>query len=219
MKIAILGSGRMGAALGQCWSACGHDVVFSYSRSDGKLARLADASGADWASVGDAVRGADAILLAVHWSRVDDVLDQAGDLSGIVALNCCVPLDASDSELVVGMNTSGAEALARRRPDARWIGCFNTSPSEAIPAVFERRGKAERPHMMFYGDDRSAKALAAGLIGDIGFEALDTGGLRNARFIEPFAMATVELAYVQPGGPELTYRFQKMRSTAHNQGE
>ncbi|MCI5112277.1 MAG: hypothetical protein MRY75_17155 [Marivita sp.] len=52
--------------------------------------------------------------------------------------------------------------------------------------------------------------MAADLIRDIGFDPLDCGPLRNARFIEPFAMATVELAYVQPGGPALTYRFDKL---------
>jgi 8-hydroxy-5-deazaflavin:NADPH oxidoreductase len=56
-----------------------------------------------------------------------------------------------------------------------------------------------------------AKEIAGRLIRDIGFEPLETGPLRNGRFIEPFAMATVELAYVQPGGPALVYRFDKLR--------
>jgi hypothetical protein len=38
--------------------------------------------------------------------------------------------------------------------------------------------------------------------------------LRTARFLEPFAMVTAELAYAQPGGPKLTYRFSKFADLA-----
>ncbi|AJE49234.1 NADPH-dependent F420 reductase [Celeribacter indicus] len=211
MRIAVLGSGRMGAKLGRLWARCGHDVTFAYARSAQKLERLARESGATHASVAEAVRGAEAILLAVHWSRTGDVLGQAGDMAGKVVLNCCVPLDEADRDLVVGLTTSGAEELARLRPQARWVSCFNTTPSESFAPVFIRRADTPRPQVMAYGDDPGAKQIAFGLIRDIGFEPLDTGPLRSGRYVEPFAMATVELAYVQPGGPALTYRFEKLR--------
>jgi len=121
-----------------------------------------------------------------------------------------VPLNESDTELVVGTTSSGAEELATMRPGARWVSCFNTTPSESFRPVFARKGQRPAPQVLTYGDDAQAKAVAGELIRDIGFEPLDTGGLRNARFVEPFAMATVELAYVQPGGAALTYRFEKL---------
>ncbi|WP_226623558.1 NADPH-dependent F420 reductase [Alloyangia pacifica] len=211
MKIGIFGSGLMGGKLGTLWAASGHDVTFAYARSASKLERLAQDSGAAHGSVAEAVEGADALLLAVHWSRVGDVLDQAGDLAGKIVLNCCVPLDAANRDLVVGTTSSGAEELAKMRPEARWVSCFNTTPSESFAPVFARKGQAPAPQVFIYGDDSGAKDIAGQLIRDIGFEPLDTGGLRNGRYIEPFAMATVELAYVQPGGPALTYRFTKLR--------
>ena len=211
MKLAILGSGLMGSKLGRLWASVGHDVTFAYARSDAKLARLAEQAGASWASVSDAVQGADAILLAVHWSRIDDVLAQAGDMAGQVVLNCCVPLDDANRFLVVGTSTSGAEELARMRPEARWVGCFNTSPSESFDPVFARKGRGDPPHLLTYGDDADAKRIAGTLIRDIGFDPLEAGGLTTARFVEPFAMVTAELAYGQPGGPALTYRFDKLR--------
>ncbi|WP_319519077.1 NAD(P)-binding domain-containing protein [uncultured Martelella sp.] len=211
MNIAILGSGLIGAKLGSLWAQCGHSVTFAYSRSPQKLERLAEQANAATATVADAVRGADAVLLAVHWSRVDDVLGQAGDLAGTVVLNCCVPLNDSDSELVVGMTTSGAEELARKRPKARLVSCFNTVPSESFAKVFARRTQTPRPNLLVYGDDSGAKELAGGLIRDIGFEPLEAGGLRTGRFVEPFAMVTAELAYGQPGGAALVYRFEKLK--------
>ena len=212
MKIAILGSGLMGAKLGRLWAASGHEVTFAYSRSPAKLQRLATETGGRAASVQEAVTGADAVLLAVHWSRVGDVLEQAGDLAGRLVLNCCVPLDDSDSEIVVGGTTSGAEELARLRPEARWVACFNTSPSESFASVFAAKGQGDPPHLLIYGDDAGAKRDAAPLIRAIGFEPLDAGGLRTGRFAEPFAMVTAELAYTKPGGAALTCRFHKRRA-------
>ncbi len=77
MKIGILGSGLMGGKLGRIWTSCGHDVTFAYSRNLSKLERLAKECGGSHGTVAEAVETADAILLAVHWSRVDDVLEQA----------------------------------------------------------------------------------------------------------------------------------------------
>ena len=80
----------MGGKLGTLFARAGHEVVFSYARSKEKLNRLArDAGGKARAGTPrEAAQGADALLLAVHWSRIDDVLKQAGDLSGKVVVTC-----------------------------------------------------------------------------------------------------------------------------------
>lgn len=210
MKIGILGSGLMGGTLGRLWAACGHDVTFAYSRDARRRAQMAAAAGGTSGTIAEAVHDADALLLALHWSRIAEVVDQAGDLSGKVVLNCCVPLDEANENLVVGMTTSGAEELARLRPSAQWVSCFNTNPSESFEPVFRRKGQSPAPQVLTCSNHSGAQSVAADLIRDIGFDPLDCGPLRNARFIEPFAMATVELAYVQPGGPALTYRFDKL---------
>ncbi|MBF9034340.1 NAD(P)-binding domain-containing protein [Rhodobacterales bacterium HKCCE2091] len=210
MKIGILGSGLMGRALGRTWAAAGHDIAFSYARDEAKLARLARETGGTHGTVAEAIDGADAVLLAVHWSRVEDVLGQAGDLSGKVVLTCCVPLDEANETLVLGPRTSGAETLAAMRPGARWVACFNTVPSEAFAPVRARAGTGPAPQVVLYGDDPGAKKIAADLIRDAGFEPLEAGGLTTGRYVEPFAMLTAVLAYGQPGGPALTYRFEKL---------
>ena len=90
MRVGILGSGLMGGKLGTLFARAGHEVVFSYARSERKLQRLArEARGSARAgSPAEAVRHADAVLLAVHWSRVDDVLKQAGGMAGKVVVSC-----------------------------------------------------------------------------------------------------------------------------------
>jgi predicted dinucleotide-binding enzyme len=110
MRLGILGSGLMGAKLGTILARAGHEVVFSYARSNDKLKRLArDAQGKSRAGTpGEAAKEADAILLAVNWSRIDDVLKQAGDLSGKVILTCCLPMDAGNTKLIIGTTTVGS---------------------------------------------------------------------------------------------------------------
>src|SRR5256884_5639805 len=109
MRIGILGSGLMGAKLGTIWARAGHEVVFSYARSEQKLQKLArDAKGKARAGTPrEAAQQADALLLAVHWSRVHDVLQQAGDLSGNVIVTCSLPMNADDTDLVIAHRSSG----------------------------------------------------------------------------------------------------------------
>ena len=212
MRIGILGSGLMGAKLGTIFARAGHDVVFSYARNRDKLERLAREAGGN-ARAGtprEAVRDADALLLAVHWLRFDDVLGQAGDLSGKVIVICSLPMNAEDTELVVGRTSSAAEELAKKVPKARIVSAFNTVPSEVLFDVFESRGKpAHRPSLVYCGDDAGAKETAAALVRDCGFDAVDAGPLRIARYTEPFALLMGQLAYEGHEGPEVAYRFER----------
>ena len=114
-------------------------------------------------------------------------------------------------ELVVAHTSSGVEELARRLPKARVISAFNTIPSEVLFGVHEAKSKGRRPSLVYCGDDKSSKAVAAELIRDMGFDPLDAGPLRIARYTEPFALLVAQLAYEGEEGPELAYRFECFR--------
>jgi hypothetical protein len=211
MRIGILGSGLMGAKLGTLFARAGHEVVFSYARSQDKLRKLAREAGSK-ARAGtprEAAQDADAILLAVHWSRVDDVLKQAGDLSSKVIVTCSLPMDADNTKLLLGTTTSGAEELARKLPRAHVVCAFNTVPSEVLFGVYEAERKKHRPSLVYCGDDEDAKKRTAELIRDVGFDPVDAGPLRIARYTEPFALLVGQLAYEGEAGPELAYRFER----------
>lgn len=211
MRIGVLGSGLMGAKLGTILAQAGHEVIFSYSRSHAKLEELARSAG-ERARAGtprEAAQRSDVLLLAVHWSRVDDVLSQAGDLSNKVVLSCSLPMNADDSDLVIAHTSSGAEQLARKLPNARIVSAFGTVPSEVLFTVFEARKGSSRPSLVYAGDDESAKAVAARLIRDVGFEPVDAGPLRIARYMEPFTLLIAQLAYETDESPALAYRFER----------
>ena len=93
-------------------------------------------------------------------------------------------------------------------PNAGVVSAFNTVPSEVLFGVYEARSKGRRPSLVYCGDDEGSKAVATELIGDVGFDPVDAGSLRIARYTEPLALLVAQLAYEGSGGPELAYRFE-----------
>jgi predicted dinucleotide-binding enzyme len=206
MKIGIVGAGRMGRALGRRWARAGHDVAISFSRDQKKLEKVAREMGKSVraATPTDAVSTADAILVAVHWSTLDEALGQAGALTNKVVLSCTLPMNEDDSALVLGHTTSGAEELARRS-GAPVVAIFNTVTSELI--TNDARMARVKPDVVYCGDEDAAKSTAAKLARDAGFNPIDAGALRIARYIEPFGLLVAQLAYDQELGETMGYRF------------
>jgi predicted dinucleotide-binding enzyme len=201
----------MGAKLGTIFARAGHEVTFSYSRDPKKLEKLAREAGgkAKAGSPREAAEDADAVLLAVNWWNLDEVLKQAGSLAGKVVISCSMPMNEDNSALAIANTSSGAETLQKKIPKARVVSAFNTVPSEVLFDVFESKRKANRPSLLICGDDAGAKKIAAGLIRDVGFDPVDAGALKLARYMEPFVMLIAELAYNGKEGPALAYRIER----------
>jgi 8-hydroxy-5-deazaflavin:NADPH oxidoreductase len=210
MKIGILGSGLMGSKLGTIWARAGHDVVFSYARDERRLQGLARDAGkhARAGTPREAVQRSEVVLVAVNWPRLDDVLEQAGDLADKVVVTCSLPMGADGAGLIFAHTWSGAEELAKRLPASHVVAAFNTVPSECFFGVYEARHESKRPSLIYYGDDAHAKVAAVQLIRDVGFDPIDLGPLRIGRYAEPFTLLMGQLAYGGTEGPEVAYRFE-----------
>jgi 8-hydroxy-5-deazaflavin:NADPH oxidoreductase len=194
VRIAVLGTGNVGATLGRRWSACGHDVCFG-SRDAGQprlqpLLKQTGCRACDWPA---AVEQADAVLLSVPWKSVFPVLQQiAGVVRNKVLIDCTNPLNASFTGLEMGFTTSAAEQIAERVPDARVVKAFNMV--SAATMADPQYGAA--PATLFYcGDDAESKAVVHGLAEGIGFSPVDCGPLSHARLLEPLAMLYIHLAF------------------------
>lgn len=197
MKIAVIGSGNVGGALGSLWAAKGHNVVFGVrDPEDSKVQDLLKSTGgkARAASVREAASAAEIAVLAVPWPAAQDVVAEAGNLAGKVLIDCMNPLAPDLSGLTIGTNNSAAEEVARWARGARVVKAFNTigAPNFANP-----RFGSESASMFICGDDSSAKQLAAKLAADLAFDVVDCGGLIAARWIEPLAMLWIHLAFKQ----------------------
>jgi 8-hydroxy-5-deazaflavin:NADPH oxidoreductase len=99
--------------------------------------------------------------------------------------------------LALGHDASGGEAVAGWLPGARVVKTLNQVGAEVIAGA---RDLPRRPAMVMAGEDEGAKAVVAGLLGELGFEALDAGGLVQARLLEPFGMLWINQAMARGKG-------------------
>src|SRR5262249_21344852 len=103
----------------------------------------------------------------------------------------------------------GAEALAQKLSKAHVVAAFNTVPSEVLFAVYKARKKnKKRPDLVYCGDNKKAKAAAAGLIAELGFNPIDLGKLSLARTTEPLGLLIAKIAYADGANPAVAYRFE-----------
>jgi predicted dinucleotide-binding enzyme len=191
MKIAIIGMGNVGKAIGPQWVQSGHLVTFCVRNPDDSEKRaFAEAARAAIGSV-DAAQHSDVVLLAVPWHDVADVLQAAGDLSGKVLLDCTNPVNADFTELTLGHDTSAAEEILRMVPRAHVVKIFNTNGAKNMA---DSDYGTHKVSMFYAGDDERANQIAAQLAQEIGFEPVELGPLKFARLLEPLAMTWIMLA-------------------------
>ncbi len=206
MKIGVIGTGNMGDGLGRLWASRGHKITFG-SRNPESVRTMAGINvNISSGSIADAARFGEVVLLAVPWDGVENALRMAGPLTGKILIDCTNPLTENYLELVIGFSTSAGEEIAKMVPDARVVKAFNAVSSATLSKpVFN-----SVPATVFYcGDDPEAKRIVAKLITDLAFEAVDSGPLKNARYLEPMAELFVQLAYAQGMGPEMAYKLLK----------
>jgi predicted dinucleotide-binding enzyme len=205
MKIAVVGTGQVAAALGKSWAARGHTVTFA-SRDPGAekvQALLAEAGpNASAARVADAAGRSSIIVLAVPFTAVEERLRMAGDLSGKVVIDCTNPI-APGLRPMFNAATSGIEHIVPLAPRARWVKAFNTTGAENMANPAYGDGAAT---MFICGDDEMAKAAAAQLAEELGFEVVDAGGLSAARHLENLALLWIHLARVAGMGRNIAFR-------------
>lgn len=211
MKIAIIGAGALGGALGRSWAKAGHTIIFGVRNPGGGKTQppLAEiGASASSALVPDAVRSGDIVVLATPWPAVPDVITAMGDLRGKIVIDCTNPLFLNSEgslSLSLGSSTSGAEEIARLAPGARVAKAFNTYGWENfVDANYPGYGGV-KPAMFYCSDDDEAKEVVEKLAKDLGFEPVDTGGLGMARSLEPLALMWIRLAVRNGRNPNFTW--------------
>lgn len=194
MDIAILGTGNVGAALGRRWANVGHQIHFGSRQPEAeKVRRLIDSNPAAHraGSVADAVAVAPVVVLATPFDYALDAIQQVADWRDKVLIDCTNPLNASFDGLQLGFTESAAEKIAASADGAKVVKAFNT----ASVATMENPRYGEQQATMFYcGDDAEAKQVVGELISQLDMEAVDSGPLQNARYLEPLAMLYIHLA-------------------------
>ncbi|HEU4950552.1 MAG TPA: NAD(P)-binding domain-containing protein [Holophagaceae bacterium] len=182
MKIAMIGKGNVGQALAAGLRRAGHEVVHGVRAPERP----------DELPVVEAVAACELAVLAVPYTAALDVAAAIPDWGGKVLVDATNPILPGLSGLEVGTTGSGAERIAARAAKARVVKAFNTTGAENLAQAAYPGGRGWMP---VAGDDGEARAVVLELAASLGFEAVDAGPLVAARYLEPFAMTWIHLAY------------------------
>lgn len=191
--IAMIGTGSVGGALGPRFAGLGERIVYGSRTPEAeRIAALVERTSAGTKALAPeaAARACGTIVLAVPFSAVEPLLRSFGNLDGKLIIDVTNPLGVSAGrEVAIEVPAgSGGELVQSLAPGARVVKAFNTIyyTKMAVPAT------AGGPvSVLISGDDAAAKARVAKLASGIGFEPVDVGGLRTARYTEAMALLLV----------------------------
>ena len=188
MRVAVVGAGNVGAGLAKAATAAGHEVTVAAAHQENAVKVAEQVGGAAAATVADAAKGADVVVLAVPAGVAADVLAEIKDTNAVV-VDATNPVNETYSDLTTG-GSSQAEQLAGAVPGVKLVKAFNTVFASRLGDVNE----GGLPLDGFYaGDDEQAKQVVAELLASLGFRPIDAGGLRMARALEELAFLNITL--------------------------
>ena len=212
MRIAVIGAGHVGGALGSGWAQAGHQVTFAVREPDAEAAEqlLQLAPQAKVVSIQESLAGAEIVALAIPWSAVPDLLRQIQPaLAGKILIDCTNPTRGWPA--MDHASGSGAEQVAALAPGAKVVKAFNTTGFENM----HNAKYADGAVTMFYaGDDAEAKKTVHQLAADLGFDPVDAGGLAQAYALEVLASLWGVLAYGQKMGRGIAFRLMRRDQAA-----
>ncbi len=192
MKVTVIGSGNMGSGFVKQLKKAGHDVRVT-GRNPEKAQQLATQHGARAVGPAEAATS-DLLILATGYDDAVPALKALGPLGGKVVVDVTNPLTADYMGLTIGHTTSAAEEIARAVPGARVVKAFNTVFASVL-ADGASLGAGKTVPVFVAGDDAQAKAAVSEIARSIGFDVVDAGALKNARYLEPLAGLNIYLGY------------------------
>ena len=188
MKVTIIGAGNVGKALGTSISRAGHDVTITAKHPEHaqEAAKAIGAHSVD--SSAEAVSDADVVILAVPYvGAADEVSGEIRDrVAGKTIIDVTNPMKPGYSGLATE-GTSAAEEIQKLLPEAKLVKAFNT--------IFSSNQAHPSEHIDGYvaADDEDAKQQVISLVESIGFNPVDVGPLRSARYLEGMAVINIGL--------------------------
>jgi predicted dinucleotide-binding enzyme len=194
MNLLILGAGNMGSALASQFARAGHAVRIAATSLDKARTVAAGIPGSTAVETAGSAVGSDVIVVATPFEQAVPALQAAGSLDGKIVIDVTNPLTADYMGLTIGHATSAAEEISKAFPDIDFAKAFNTLFAQVVaegPAFAD--GQVARA--FYAGDSERAKATAKSLIESIGFQPVDAGPLKNARYLEPLAGLNIWFGY------------------------
>src|SRR5579862_8466711 len=208
MKIAIIGAGNVDGTLGAAWARnAGHEILFGVRnpRAEKTQALLRKIGGkARAVAPAEAAASGDVIVLTTPWPATEAAIRSMGNLNGKIILDATNPLARGPDgiSLEIGHLISAGEKVQGWAAGASVFKTLNTTGfGNMASPVF----KGVKSVMFVAGDDAAAKPKVMSLVGDLGFEVIDAGPLRNARLLEAHAMLWIDLALARGQGRDFAF--------------
>ncbi|MCO6056808.1 NADPH-dependent F420 reductase [Pseudomonas sp. MOB-449] len=194
MNITLVGTGNMGSAFAAQLSKAGHHV-----RITGRNLSKAQTVAAQHANVAaypasEALGDSEVVIVATAYSDAVNALRSLGNLNGKVVIDITNPLSADYMSLTIGHSTSAAEEIALAIPEVQLVKAFNTLFAQVL-ADGPSFSDGQRGSVFIASDSERAKQSAVSLAQSMGFDTVDAGGLKNARYLEPLAGLNIYLGY------------------------
>lgn len=205
-EIGVLGTGRMGQRLAAMFASAGRNVILG-SRDSDKAVEIAEALAIPTLRGGsnaDAAR-AQAVLPAVFIrDGLLELLDRFGaDLRGKLLIDISNPFNSDYSDFITPWDTSGAEEVQRRIPQAQVVGAYKN----VFWGVFDSpRFGEELSDVLVTGDDEAAKAHFLRLAAGTPFRYIDAGPLANSRTVERLTLITSRAGRQLNSYPQMNWR-------------
>jgi hypothetical protein len=194
MQVTVIGAGNMGSAFVSQLVRAGHTVRVT-ARDASKAAAVAAAYPGAVAVAGRAAsEGSDLVIVATGYADAVAALEGAGARAGQAVIDITNPLTADYMGLTIGHDTSAAEEIAKALPGIEVVKGFNTVFAPVLAAGGDF-GDGRTVPVFLASDSARAKELATTLAKSLGFEVIDAGPLKNARYLEPVAGFNIYLGY------------------------
>ena len=192
MKVAIIGKGHVGKALGSGLERAGYEIRYGHRDINEK-----PQAAAEWGEIA---------ILAVPYQQLDNVVESIGSLlRGKIVIDV-TNLFGVDGKPIAYSNTSGAEKLQRKLPESKIVKAFNT-----VFAQNQSTGHIGDEQLTGFvaGDDAEAKKTVMDLMSAMGYDPVDSGSLKSAKYLEEMGLHIINLAFGQGMGPSIGYRLIK----------
>ena len=194
MKVIVLGTGNMGSAFVKQLTRAGHSVAVT-GRDIQKARAVAAANpGAKAFAPAEAAAQGEVVVLATGYGDAVSALQSLGGLNGKVVIDITNPLTPDYMDLTLGHSTSAAEEIAKAVPGAEVVKAFNTVFAQVL-ADGPDFGQGQTVTVFVASDSERARQTASALAQSLGFATVDSGGLKNARYLEPVAGLNIYLGY------------------------